>query len=1514
MTQATSRPALEDVIALSPLQRGLFAMATLADAESGDVDPYVIAMAAKAVGPLDVGLLRDCAAAMLTRHPNLRASFIHGNLSRPVQVIPSSVEVPWRHLRADHAEVAALEDDERRRPFDIGRGPLIRFLLLELPHENWHFTIVAHHIVIDGWSLPLFVTELLALYRAGGDTGALTPPPRSYRDYIGWLANWDESASRALWAQHLQGLDGPTLLSPALADSPPEVAIPKRTEVRLERDATTALTDAARGRGVTLNTLVQMAWATILSAFTGRSDVTFGVTVSGRPSELSGVETMIGLFINTVPLRMRLDPRETVGAQCLALQREFAVLRDHSYLGHAELRSIGGIGELFDTLLVYENFPPGAVVGAAEFVAKGAIFRPVAMESVSHFPVTIAAHLVTGELTVLVEVLDGALGTMAPKDLGRRLLAVVQRMVSGWDRPLRDIDVLLDGEHEPRTRGLSEASASGVAVHTRFTEIAVATPDSLAVSWSDGELTFHELDALTDRLAAALRRGGVAGETPVAITLARGPRYVVAMLAVLKAGGMIVPLDPGMPSERVSEIIRQASVPIVIDEEAAEELFNASVAAPPPADYQAAAVPPEHAAYAVFTSGTTGAPKGVIGTHKALSAYADDHIQRVLRPAAARIGRPLRVAHAWSFTFDAAWQPLVAMLDGHSVHIVDDDRQRDAAALVEAIHTFDLDMIDTTPSMFGQLHSAGLLDRVPLAVLALGGEALGVAAWQRIQHHCARTDLTAFNCYGPTETTVEAVVAAITEHARPVIGRPTRTTRAYVLDSWLRPVPDGVAGELYLAGDQLTRGYLARAPETAARFVAERNGSGGRMYRTGDIVRRLPDGGLEFLGRSDDQVKIRGFRVEPGEIAAVLNSHHAVRGCHVTARRHASGSRLTAYVAAGPNRPPVSELRAMLRHRLPRYLVPHHIVVLEELPLTPHGKIDENALAAITITQGPATQPETPTEVALVDAFIDVLGDSDVDVTADFLHLGLDSIASLAVVNAAKARGVALRARLILESDTIRELAAAVDAAIDSGEAGTRDAHHEVERHREIVPVPIVSWMYEYGNFQRFSQAVLIELPPEIVADQLETVLQAVLDRHEMLRARLDGVAGNYRLSSRRRGSVRAADILSRVVGPIDDAIKTHARGTLDSINPFTGAMVGALWCDDPEHDRSCLLLAVHHLATDVVSWYVLIAALASAWTQLVECEKVAFPGEYTTYREWSRLLEQRSRRAEICSQRDYWLGELAGPDPALGARMPDPTLDTWASLRASEVHHDVFETRAMLDKLAAASADIGAREFLLTALTVTLTSWRIRRGEPSDGGVLVAVEGHGREDALVDGSGSGAVAVDTSATVGWFTNVFPVRLGRTESPVDVDRVRRDPALGRELLRTVTDHVAAVPNRGLDYGLLRYQRRDPELVAAPHPQVEFNYLGRFHGGSRAPGGAPWSVITDPELTTLLPLASEPRLPLRYTFDVVAVVQETDAGPQLRTTWIWSESLTTELEATVLSGLWRDAVATLVDAL
>ena len=1461
--QPAERPTITDVMALSPLQQGLYSLAGLTDREAG-ADPYFIAMAADIEGDLDPDLLRSCAEAMLERHPNVRVSFFQGNLSRPVAVVPSAFELPWQHVVASADDAAALEAEARSRPFDLGKGPAIRFLLVQLPQLSWRLVVVAHHIVIDGWSLPVFVGELIGLYRAGGDLAALPPAPRPYRDYIGWLAGRDPEVSRGRWRAHLADLDGPTLLTPALGGEA-TAGLPTRTEVELDERATDALLEAARARGVTVSTLFQMAWAAILSAFTDRSDVVFGVTVSGRPDELSGVEAMVGLFINTVPLRIRLDPTEQVGSLCRALQREAAELRDHGYLSHTELRAAGGIGELYDTLLVYENFPPGGLVGSSEFDLGSAVIRPAALESLAHFPVTIAAHPTHGRLTVLVETLDGALGLLDPQTLGKRVLAVVARLLECWGRPMREVTVTLDGELTSTEIGESGSAVGGF--HSAVSAVAAERPDEIALSWDPatasrfgaaGQLSYREFDAAADRVAAELQRRGVGAETPVPILLPRSPDYVVAMLGVLKAGGMIVPLDPGMPAERVREILGQTGAELVID----DALLSAAGAETGPG-FRPARIRPEQGAYIIFTSGTTGKPKGVIGTHSALLAYGHAHVRDVLSPAQSRLGRTLNIAHAWSFTFDAAWQPLVALLGGHRVHIVGDDVQRDAEALVATIGRFGLDMIDTTPSMFTQLRAAGLLSTVPLAVLALGGENIDLAAWQGIRAECERTGVRAHNCYGPTETTVEAVVAAIADSARPCIGRATGSMTAQVLDSWLRAVPVGVAGELYLAGAQLTRGYLGRAGETAARFVADPATPGARMYRTGDIVRRLPDGTLQFLGRRDDQVKIRGFRVEPAEVAAALHRHPGVRQAHVAVRRHRSGPRLTAYVVTDTS---TVELRRMLTGVLPKYLVPHHIIDVEAIPLTSHGKVDDAALAALdTHRAGGADQsaaPSTETEIVLAEVLGELLDTTVVDVDADFLDLGLDSIVALSVVQAVRRRGVSLRARLMLECASIRELAAAIDADVDAEQPDADDTG-------PIPLLPAGHWLLAHGDPRRLASTEVIRLPGGATREQLAALLRAVIDGHAALRSRLDRAAMTL-------VDHPVCDPLTeaRESGDLAAAVARHTDAAVQRLDPERGAMFAAVWL---HHDSGAeiLVLTAHVLAMDPASWQIVLGELESGWHALAAGRAPVAVREHTSLRQWARLLSERARTLDTC---EYWERQLAGADPDIGTRRVCPDTDRAADVVVSMS----FVGRAVTAQLLAAPVPVP--EVLAAATARVLTRWRQRRGQDTPA-PLLALETHGRADVVVSAGHTGR-RIDTGDTVGLLSAIYPVRLESSD------------------LAAVTTALAAIPGDGIDYALLRYLRTDTaqRLGAYRGPQILLNYLGRMR---QAPAGS--ALTLERDLLSQVSRIPEPDLAVRHEITLNAAIVDKDGAPVLGTQWRTLPDILSADDVATFQALWQDAL-------
>ena len=882
---------IEDVIELGPLQQGLFVFAMLNDDPSND--PYVIRMAADVSGPLDTELFRDCAMAMLKRHPNLRASFVSSNLPHPVQVIPTQVELPFRHVTATPAAAGALEVDEWRRGFDLEHGPVLRFLLIELPGARWRFLITAHHIVIDGWSMPIFLGELLTLYRAGGNVDSLPPPPRPYRDYIGWLARRDSRSAEQLWREHLAGL-APTVLSMALpgGKSAQSGGQPKHAQLSLDEAATASLVDCAHRCGVTVNTLMQVAWALVLSGLTGRDDVVFGVALSGRPAELTGVESMVGLFANTVPLRVRFDPKTDVAGQCSAVQRDATRLREHSYFSHAQLRELAGIDEMFDTLLIFENFPQGGA-GVGKVQRAGPVtFRGSTVERPTHFPVTVGANLADGRLTLTIDANDRSLGAVNGEtnldvsDLAERLQRVLVAMAADSTRPLSSIDLLDEGEHARLdvlgNRAVLTQPANPVSIPALFAAQAQRAPEAMALSGGERSWTYREVDEAANRLGHLLATHGAGPGQCVALLFSRSAEAIVAMLAVLKTGAAYLPIDPALPAARIGFMLADAGpiaaitttglrprldehdLPVIdVDDPALDtQPSTASAAAPAPDDI----------AYIIYTSGTTGVPKGVAITHH--------NVTQLLDPLEASL--PQGPGQVWtqchSYAFDVSvWEIWGALLQGGRLVVVPESVARSPADFHDVLIAEHVSVLTQTPSAVRALSPEGLTSMA----LVMAGEPCPAELVDRWA-----PGRVMINAYGPTETTMcVAVSAPLTPGSEaPPIGSPVSGTALFVLDTWLRQVPAGVVGELYVAGRGVGCGYVGRLALTASRFVACPFGQpGARMYRTGDLVCWGADGQLRYMGRADEQVKIRGYRIELGEIEAALAAHPRVVQAVVTA-------------------------------------------------------------------------------------------------------------------------------------------------------------------------------------------------------------------------------------------------------------------------------------------------------------------------------------------------------------------------------------------------------------------------------------------------------------------------------------------------------------------------------------------------------------------------------------------------------------------------------------------------------
>ncbi|HET9379809.1 MAG TPA: amino acid adenylation domain-containing protein, partial [Streptomyces sp.] len=1025
-----TKPGFQDVLPLSPLQEGLL-FHTVYHERSLDI--YTARISVDLEGELDAAAMRASVAGLLHRHPNLRAAFRYERLSRPVQVIPRDVPLPWQEF--DLRDLPEEEQAERltehtaaesERTFDLTAPPLLHFTLVHHGKNSHRLILAHHHILLDGWSVGRLMTDLFTLYAAGGDASAL-PPVTPYRDYLAWLAKQDRPASEEAWRTVLAGVEEPTRL--VGDDSERAPVAPERLTVEVPAGLSAALTESARKHDLTLNTVFQGAWAIVLGRLTGRSDVVFGGTVSGRPAEIDGVESMVGLFINTLPVRVRLDAAEPVGDMLARFQQQQAGLMSHQHLNLPDIHALAGAsGELFDTITVTENYP---------FDEKG--FREIAGLTIvgahgadaNHYPLSVAA--LPGETLRFRFGYRPDVFTPADVEaIGARLLRVLETVVREPDRPVGALDVLADDEREDllRTRNATGAERPRTLPEL-FAERVAAAPRDPAVLFEDVTLSYAELDGRANRLAHVLAEAGVGPEQFVALALPRSAELAVAVLAVHKAGGAYLPVDPDYPAERIAYMFADARPGVVLTTSAIAGTLpagdqprivlddpdtRARIDAAPDDRAPGTALSVDHPAYLIYTSGSTGRPKGVVVSHRGVSSLVAAQTERF------GVGPGSRVLQFASISFDAAfWETVMGLLTGAALVLAPADRLNPGRPLAELIADKGVTHATIPPAALAVLDDDALPEGITLVV---AGEATApelVGRWSAGRRMV--------NAYGPSETTVCATMSApLAGEVVPPIGGPITGARVYVLDAALRPVLPGVPGELYVSGAGLARGYLARPGLSAERFVADPFGpAGSRMYRTGDLATWTPEGDLVFNGRADSQVKIRGFRIELGEIESALLAQDGVAQAAVVIREDRPGDRrLVAYLVAGAgaDAPSVAALRTGVSETLPAYMVPTAFVRLDELPVTPNGKLDKRALPAPDFS-GVASgrTPRTPQEEILCGLFAEILGASVVSIDDSFFELGGHSLLATRLVTRIRSVfGVQFSLRSLFEAPSVAGL------------------------------------------------------------------------------------------------------------------------------------------------------------------------------------------------------------------------------------------------------------------------------------------------------------------------------------------------------------------------------------------------------------------------------------------------------------------------------------------------------------
>ncbi|MEU9885449.1 amino acid adenylation domain-containing protein [Sphaerisporangium sp. NPDC051011] len=1441
--EAPDDPAEEDVIPrvpgdgplpLSAAQERLWYMHEV-NPESTE---YNTAHVLRLLGELDEPALIGALRRLAERHESLRTTFVSLE-GRGTQVVNASVEIPLvvTDLSAP-PEAAPVEDglvedglvedglaeavdrcllEEMTRPFDLHHGPVLRVRLLRLAAREHVLVMAMHHIVTDGWSMQVLTRELGSLYAAAVHGGQAEPPPLPirYGDFAVWqrgrLPGAEIQGHLAYWRDRLHGLE-PLDLPTDHPRPPMRSGAGERYRFEVPASVVSRLRELSAENGATLFMALAAAVKILLARWSGREDIAVATPLSGR--DRVEVDDLVGFFVNTVVLRTSVDETRSFTETLRAVRSTVLDAMAH-----------GGVPfqNVVETLRP-DRDPSRPVLAEATVSLLGARRRPVELPGLR--VEEIDPPVVTADADVSFEFAERDGGLVAhlgyttdlfvratAERMAAHLVTLLQGVAEDPDAAL--IKVPMTGTEETH-RLLAEWSGSldhpaPRTVPELFAAQVARAPDAVALVSEEDRLSYADLDARADRLARLLVERGAGPEKIVAVALPASADTIVAALAVLKSGAAYLPLDASNPPERLRLMLDDAAPVLVVTSPgfghsipAGPQVVDLSVPTLPdgPGEEDRKDAPrllPSHPAYVIYTSGSTGRPKGVVVTHAGVHGLAAG------QSAHFGVGPGSRVLQFAPFGFDAAfWELCMALLTGGTLVCTSRERKLPGDPLAETLIRYGITHVTLPPSALAELPEGALPATLTLVVAGEACPPRLARAWSG-GHRMV-------NAYGPTESTVcasmsDPLVPEEITGAVP-IGRPFPGIRNYVLDDRLRPVPAGVPGELYLAGAALARGYLGRPGLTSERFVADPFGpAGSRMYRTGDRVRWLPNGVLDYLGRTDDQVKIRGFRIELAEVESVLARQPGVRGVAVAVRQDDHGTRrLVAYVVA--DGAALAELRSFARERLPEHMVPSIVVPLDRLPLNVNGKVDRRALPEPELRRDLArarVAPRTPAEETLARIWAELLGVAEVGVEDNFFDLGGDSILSLRVVARARERGLRLTARQAFLRHTIAELAA---------EASTE---HTIGTDRgpvtgEVPLTPIQHWFFDAltDSRDRFNQTVLLELADEPDEDALAAAVAALLDQHDALRLRATSSGDGRRLhnAEAEHGEVlRRFDLSHLGPGPQDEEMREIGLQAQTGFSLESGPLLRArLFLLGPGR-RPRLLLAAHHLVVDGISWRILLSDLETAYERARNGLPIDLGPKTTSFRDWSIRLSRHTESGGFAAEADYWTGVAEAAEKV--ARLP---LEGAGDNTAGD--NTVGGSRTVCASLSAEATEALLRDVpkayrtqindvLLTALGRVVRDWT------GSGTMLVALEGHGREELFDD--------VDLSRTVGWFTSLFPVVLSTPW----------DEGWGAAL-KSVKEQLRSVPRNGIGYGALRYLGGDRDVRnGGREPEISFNYLGRL---------------------------------------------------------------------------------------
>ncbi|MCD2156620.1 non-ribosomal peptide synthase/polyketide synthase, partial [Rhodococcus cerastii] len=1491
-----------------------------------------IPMAITLTGELDQAALYDAVVDVLKRHEVLRTVYPEVDGAGYQRILPvAAVPVNLAPVQIEASDIVAAVTDFVTSGFDVTAEVPLRAKLFQLAEDSFVLAIVIHHISTDGFSMGPLIRDVMTAYYARSQGQAPTWAPLSvqYADY-------------ALWQREVLGSEGDTesvlaeqigYWAKALDGVPDQITLPSdraRPAVFTGRGATYSfpisadvhrgLAAVGREHQASLFMVMHSALATLLARLSGTTDIAVGTPVAGRGE--AELDDLIGMFVNTLVLRTEVDP----GMRFLDLLTS-ARESDLAAFAHADVpfeRLVEVLdpvrsqahNPLFQVALAFQNLGQNNLTLPGLDITEFAIAETVAKFDLQLTLVEAAdGHGMNATFTYATDLFDE--GTVV--SFAERLTRILEAVAVDATQAVGDINIL---EAPERIELTSRRASSGIEpkpLADILAETALQYPSNEALRYQDRSMTYAEVDEWSSRLARVLIARGLGAEDLVAVSIPRSIESVLLVWAVSKTGAAVVPIDPHYPADRIAHMVSDSGVSVgltleaelagltdtvewlAIDSAACAELMAAQDSSPIREDERVRPVLPAHPAWVIYTSGTTGLPKGVVATGAGLASFSATQAQHYL------VTPNSRTLHFASPSFDASMLELfLAVATGAAMVIVPTSifGGDELTALFKServTHAF------ITPAALASMDPSGLND---LEVVGVGGEAYSpelMAKWAD-QPNRRRTFL---NVYGPTETTIVTNVSVpLMPGDRMTIGGTIGDMAAFVLDTRLQPVPVGVAGELYLSGPQVTRGYHRRPGLSADRFVANPHGlPGERMYRTGDVVRWTDQYQVEYVGRNDFQVKIRGFRIELGEIDAALTAHSDVEFAATMGTTLASGApALVSYVFVGKESAVSSaDLSEFVSRTLPAHMVPASIMVLTDMPLTPAGKLDRKALPEPVFEVKEFRAPTTEMERILSEVFADVLGLDQIGTDDSFFAQGGDSIMSIQLVSRAKARGVLFTPKDVFENKTVAELA---EVAVFGSDADAITVLTEIEGGGiGWMPLtPIKRFMFERpGSYQRFNQLLTLELPLGIDRTGVVETLTAVIDHHDMFRSRLVDDQRGPGMAVSAPGTVDVDGLVRRVqVDPAiaDTELTAIASGALDDalgrLDPAAGVMAQFVWIDFGDTRTGRLIVAAHHLIVDGVSWRIIVPDLISAWAQRSGGSVPVLEPTGTSMRTWAHSLAAESRSDKRLAELPRWRKTLSTPDPILGSRAFDPSVDVAATVERVRVEVPTDVTETLLTTLPEMFRG-GANDGLLAGLALALVRWRRDRGIDTEA-ALLQLEGHGREEGVVPGA-------DLSRTVGWFTAAFPVALDL--AGIDIDDAFDAGVAAGAAIKAVKEQLLAAPDKGVGYGLLRYVNDDTrtELSKLSSGQVSFNYLGRIVAEDipAAAQGLGWIPARD---FSDVDAPEDPDMPANKVVDINAIVNDGPDGAVLEASFAFPNGLLSATEVQALADLWVGALTAL----